>query len=73
MEVSGEIHTPAALLPGKEPGTHWIGGWVGPRVGLDAVAKRRNPLSPNWESNPWRLFRTIVTTLTDLKEIPWKM
>jgi hypothetical protein len=21
----------------KEPGTHWIGGWVGPRVGLDDV------------------------------------
>jgi hypothetical protein len=21
----------------RTPGTHWIGGWVGPRVGLDAV------------------------------------
>jgi len=21
-------------------GTHWIGGWVGPRAGLDAVMKR---------------------------------
>jgi hypothetical protein len=26
------------LPPGKEPpGTHCIGGWVGPRAGLDAV------------------------------------
>jgi hypothetical protein len=24
-----------ALLPGKNPGTHWIGGWVGLRAGLD--------------------------------------
>jgi hypothetical protein len=21
----------------RDPGTHWIGGWVGPRAGLDAV------------------------------------
>jgi hypothetical protein len=21
----------------RAPGTHWIGGWVGPRAGLDAV------------------------------------
>jgi ABC-type taurine transport system ATPase subunit len=23
------------------PGIHWIGGWVNPRAGMDAVAKRR--------------------------------
>jgi hypothetical protein len=22
-------------------GTHWVGGWVGPRVGLDSVKERR--------------------------------
>jgi hypothetical protein len=22
-------------------GTHWIGGWVGPRAGLDAVVRRK--------------------------------
>jgi hypothetical protein len=32
-------------------GTHWIGGWVGPRAVLDAVAKRKIP-SPRRESNP---------------------
>jgi hypothetical protein len=42
MEVSGQLHVPAALPPGeKAPGTHWIGGWVGPSVGLDAVEKRK--------------------------------
>jgi hypothetical protein len=23
------------------PGTHWIGGWVGPRANLDAVEERK--------------------------------
>jgi hypothetical protein len=25
-------HAPAALPPGKRPGTHCIGGWVSPRA-----------------------------------------
>jgi hypothetical protein len=25
----------------RAPGTHWIGGWVGPRAGLDVVGKRK--------------------------------
>jgi len=44
MEVSGQLHATAALLPGKDPaGTRWIGGWVDPRAGLDTVAKRKIP------------------------------
>ena len=35
MEVSGQIRGLAALLPGKNPGTHRIRGQVGPRAGLD--------------------------------------
>jgi hypothetical protein len=31
------IFTPKEIAPG----TQWIGGWVGPRTGLDAVVKRR--------------------------------
>jgi hypothetical protein len=31
MEVSGQLHAAAALSPGGiVPGTHWVGGWVGP-------------------------------------------
>jgi hypothetical protein len=42
MDVSGQLHAPAALPPGERaPGTHWIGGWVGPRAVLDAVVKRK--------------------------------
>jgi hypothetical protein len=35
----------SASLPGRftpregAPDTHWIGGWMGPRAGLDAVMK----------------------------------
>jgi hypothetical protein len=32
------------------PGTHWVGGWVGPRTSLDAVEKRK--ILQFWESNP---------------------
>jgi hypothetical protein len=35
----------------RAPGTHWIGGWVGPRAVLNAVVKRKIP-SPRRESNP---------------------
>jgi len=39
MEVSGQLHTQAAFFPGvKTQGTHWIGGWVVLRAGLDAAA-----------------------------------
>jgi hypothetical protein len=30
--VGGEHHAPAALPPGKRPGTHCIGDWVGPKA-----------------------------------------
>jgi hypothetical protein len=36
------IFTPQPLYPGERaPGTHWIGGWVGPRAGLENVEKRK--------------------------------
>jgi len=27
----------------RAPGTHWIGGWVGPTANLDTVAKGKIP------------------------------
>jgi hypothetical protein len=40
MAVSGQRHAPAAVYPGRRtPGTHWIGGWVCLRAGLDSEAK----------------------------------
>ena len=34
MEVSRQSNSPAALTPGKRPGTLWIAGWVGPTKGM---------------------------------------
>ena len=33
MGVGAQRHAPAALYPRERPGTHCIGGWVGPRAG----------------------------------------
>jgi hypothetical protein len=40
MGVNGQHHAPAAFYPWEKfPGTHWTGGWVGPKAGLDAEAR----------------------------------
>jgi hypothetical protein len=36
----------------RAPGTHWIGGLVGPRAVLDAAVVKRKIPSPRRESNP---------------------
>jgi hypothetical protein len=38
MGVGGQHHA-AAGLPLERPGTHCIGGWVGPRADLDGCGK----------------------------------
>jgi hypothetical protein len=38
----------------RAPGTHWIGGWVDPRAGLDEVEKRKFLTLPGLE---FRLLR----------------
>ena len=39
MDVSGQLHTLAALLPLKNRHIHRTGGWVGTRAGLDVSEK----------------------------------
>jgi hypothetical protein len=39
----GQLHAPAALPRGRATGTHWSGGWVGPRAGLDDVENGKFP------------------------------
>jgi hypothetical protein len=61
MEVSGQLHAPGRFTSTERtPGTHWIGGWVGPRAVLDAVVKTKIP-SPRRESNP----RTLIVQPVD--------
>jgi hypothetical protein len=61
MEMSGQLHAPAALLLVKRLDIHWIGGWVGHRAGLDAVAQRNIP-SRYRKSNPGRPACSLVAT-----------
>jgi hypothetical protein len=56
---------------GKSPGIHGIGGWVGPRASVDAVAKRRIPSFPRRELNPGRPACNLVTILTQLSCLLW--
>jgi hypothetical protein len=43
----------------RSPGAHWIEGWLGPRSGLDAVAKRqKSDHCPCRELNPDRPARS---------------
>jgi hypothetical protein len=35
MEFNGYLHAPASLSSEKISGSHWTGGWVGPRARFD--------------------------------------
>jgi hypothetical protein len=52
------------FTPGERtPGTHWTGGWVGPRAGLDKEVKGKI-LCPCRGSNPDRpVVQSVVKTL----------
>ena len=60
MGVGGQSHAPAALPPGKTPGTHCIAGWVGPRAGLDGCGKSRPP--PGFDP---QTVQPVVSSYTD--------
>jgi hypothetical protein len=46
---------PGRLTPGERAhGTHWIGGWVGPRAGLDDVKKGKFLVLPGLQLIPKR-------------------
>ena len=40
--VRGQRHAPVALYTRIKPCTHCLGGWVGPRAGLDRCGKSRS-------------------------------
>ena len=42
MEVAGQC----CFTPGKEPGAHCTGGWVGPSTSVDKCAEEKNLLTP---------------------------
>jgi len=63
MEVSGELHVVATLLPREEPpGTRLIGGWVGPKPRLHVLEMRKI-------SFPARIFTPVKSAVIFLSEI----
>jgi hypothetical protein len=52
----------------RASGTHLIGGWVGPRAGLDTAVKRKIR-SPSLELNPGRLARSLVIILSEIPSL----
>jgi len=60
MEVGGQRHATAALALGKRPGTNSMGGWMGPRAGMDGCGKSRPP--PVFDS---RTVEPVASRYTD--------
>jgi hypothetical protein len=52
--------TSRPLYPRERSGTHCIGGWVGPRAGLDGCGKSRPP--PGFDP---RIVQPVVSRYTD--------
>jgi hypothetical protein len=63
MDMSGQLHTFAALPPGKDSGTHRVGGWIGPRADVD-VFERRKYLCRVGIQTPDLPACSLVTVLT---------
>ena len=65
--MSGQLHTPAALSPGKNAGIHSIGDWMGPRAGLDSFGEEKILLPlPGFES---RTVQSVGSRYTDKQKI----
>jgi hypothetical protein len=61
MGVGGQRYAPAALAPQSRSGIHGIGGWVGPRTGLDGSGKSRP--QPGFDA---RIRSYVLHIFTDL-------
>jgi hypothetical protein len=58
MEASGQLGVPVTINPEERaPGANWIGGWLGPRVGLDVVEKRKILSNPGRAAHSPSLYR----------------
>jgi hypothetical protein len=71
MRAGGEHHAMAVLPPGKRPGTHSRGGWMGPRGGLDGCGKSRLPLGYDPRDRTARsvsLYRLSCPTISTYKQ-----
>jgi hypothetical protein len=59
------VSRPGRFTPGERaPGTHWIGGWVGPRANLDYMEKWKYMPSPDSNSDPL-VVQPVASRYTD--------
>jgi len=65
VEVSGELHAPAALLQGKYPWYLLVRGWVGPRANLDAAVKREIPIPAGYRNLVPPIVQSIDQSYTE--------
>jgi len=73
MEVSGQLHAPAALPPAEgAPGTLWRGHWMDLRAGRDAVGRRRNPWPYCNLRKEWSFVQKCYSTVA-LLWLEWKL
>jgi hypothetical protein len=69
-ELKGQLHALASLPPGTVLGTHCIGGWMGPRAGLDVVEKRNlNLKTERGEQGEYVNFCSFVKFCTGCLEV----
>jgi len=55
MDVSGQVHAPAAIPRWRDPPrTHWIGGWMGPRAGLNTVVGHHKTIKKCYKNSAVR-------------------
>jgi hypothetical protein len=67
---SYQLHDPASLTLGTEPGTHWIGGWMGSRAGLNPMEARKITCSYREVIQPvCRTLLRIATCATFVKTL----
>jgi hypothetical protein len=69
MEVSGQLHAPATLLPGKKPRHPLDRRLGGSQSRSGRGGEEKNSPFPCKESNPGRPARSVVIVLTELSRL----
>ena len=60
----GQLHAQAAFYLREGPGTHYTGGWVGPRFGLEGGKYNRTGIrSPDCAARSQSLYRLSYPAL----------